>query len=266
MNETHNSGVYTPLYYDIAFDFRDIPKQADFLEEVFEKFAGRKMNSIIELGCGPAYFVREFAKRGKRSIGLDISPQMTEYAEKLLRDESLEAEVITGDMLDFSLSSPVDMAILMMDSLSHILTPDDFIRHLQSTASNLSEGGIYLLECAHPADNMAGDKRVKSSWKMERDGVSVETCWGYPEDVEDHITQTVMTTTTLNVRDNGRVMEIREVIPQRYYFYDEICAYVKLSGVLEMAGSFGEMNINQPFDNSKKSWRMNLVLRKKNKG
>ncbi len=257
-----HSCIYTPLYYDIAFNFRDISKQSDFLEDVYEKYTGRKLDSIIELGCGPAYFVREFAKRGKRSIGLDISAQMTEYAKSLLNREGLEAEVITGDMLDFSLDSPVDMAILMMDSLSHILSPGDFIRHLRSVARNLSDGGIYLLECSHPSDNMAGDKKVKNSWKMEREGIAVETTWGYPGDVEDHIRQRVMTTTTLNIRDNGRELEIREVIPQRYYFYDEICAYVSLSGVLEMAGSYGEMNINQPFDNSKESWRMNIVLRK----
>lgn len=262
-NKTIDSGIYTPLYYDIAFDFRDIPKQADFLEEVFEKFAGRKLSSIIELGCGPAYFVREFGKRGKRSIGLDISPQMTEYAKMLLNRDGLKAEVITGDMLDFSLDSPVDMAVLMMDSISHILSPPDFIRHLKCVASNLSEGGIYLLECSHPSDNMAGDKRAQNSWKMERDGISVETYWGAPGDVEDHIRQTTMTTTTLKVRDYSGEKEIREVIPQRYYFYDEIWAYTELSGVSEIVEVFGDVNIGQPFDNSKKSWRMVPVLRKK---
>ena len=261
--KTSSNGAYSPLYYDIAFDFRDIPKQTDFLEKVYEKFNDSSLNSILELGCGPGYFVEEFAKRGKRSVGLDLSPEMVKYSQDRLEKAGVKGELITGDMMDFSLSTPVDMAFLMMDSISHILSPDDFIKHLKSVAKSLNDGGIYFVECAHPSDNFKGDCRVKNSWVMERDGVKVETTWGDPGDSEDHIQQLTMTTVTLKVNEKGREFEIKEVLPQRYYFTDEIKAYARLSGVFEIVDWYGSMDINQPFDNTKKSWRMNIVLKKK---
>jgi len=261
-----NPDVYNlARYYEIAFDFRDIPKQADFLEQIFEKFSGGKMKSVIELGCGPGYFVEEFAQRGKRAIGLDIAPKMVEYTGKKLARKNLKAELLVGDMLDYSISAPVDMALLMMDSVSHILTPEDFIGHLKSVAGNLTDSGIYFIEFSHPGDDLKNDKRAKNSWKMERDGIIVETTWGLPGDFTDPITQVTDTTITMDISENGKTFGIRNNFPQRFYMAQEVLAYVKLSRAFEFMEWYGGFDINQPFDNSKKSWRMNVVLKKADK-
>jgi len=262
--EPLHSRIYSlPLYYDIAFDFRHIPRQSDFLEEVFRDITGRELESILDLGCGPGYYVEEFAKRGKRSTGIDISPEMIEYARRKISGQHLTTELIVGDFLDFSLHDPVDMAILMLDSASYILTNDSFIKHLECVASNLNHGGLYFIEFPHPADVIKGEQRLKNHWVTQRNGIVVETNWGFPSDRVDTISQVTQTTVSMRITDRGETFEERETSPQKFYMAQEILAIVRLSGVFEFINWYGDFKISQPLDNSPESKMMNVVLRKR---
>lgn len=265
MELLHSEIYRLPLYYDIAFDFRDIPQQADFLEEVFGDATGRDPDSIIDLGCGPGYFVEEFANRGKRSTGIDISPEMIEYARRKISKKHLTTELIVGDFLDFSLHDPVDMAILMLDSVSYILTYDNFIKHLECVASNLNPNGIYFIEFSHPADIIMSEQRAKNHWVSERDGIVVETNWGCPSDKVDAIGQITQTTVSMRITDRGETFGIKETSSQKFYTAQEVLALVRLSGVFDFVNWYGDFNTSQPLDNSRKSWRMNVVLQKRNR-
>lgn len=258
----HEDYYKTPLYYDIAFDFRETAMQADFFEQVFAKYTGRKLTSIIELGFGPGYFILEFARRNITTMGLDLSPEMLEYTQEKLSSAGLNARLIQGDMLNFKLEEPVDMALLLMDSASYILTSRDFVNHLQCVAENLKENGIYFMEFSHPGDDLKSQGRVQSRWTAERDGIIVETCWGMPEDAMDVIEQITQTTVRLKVNDHGREFELFDTAPQKFYSAQEVLALVQLSGVFRFAGWYGDFKMDQPLDNSNKSWRMNIVLQK----
>ena len=79
------SGVYDhPEYYDIAFDFRDIPAEVDISEACFERFARTKVKSVLELGSGNCPHMAEFIKRGYRYFGLDNNEAMIPHHRQCL--------------------------------------------------------------------------------------------------------------------------------------------------------------------------------------
>ncbi|MCE1246848.1 MAG: class I SAM-dependent methyltransferase [Firmicutes bacterium] len=258
----HNVIYNKPLYYEILFSYRDFSAEVDFLTAVFGKHAGRELKSVVELACGPGDHALEFAQRGIRAVGIDISGEMVEYAAQRADEAGSSAVFIRGDMLDFSLDKPVDSALLMISSIGYILNGDDFVRHLKAVAKNLTEGGIYFIEAPHPSSIIGNEPRTQNNWVMNRDGVEVEMTWGFPEDYTDPITQITDTSVLVKVCDNGENFEFSDKAPQREYTYQEIKALVRLSGVFEIAEVYGGFDMAQPFDNSPKSWRMNLVLRK----
>lgn len=53
-----------PKYYDIAFSYRDIPKEVDVFEECIRRFAKTPVKRMLELCCGPAPHMVELVKRG----------------------------------------------------------------------------------------------------------------------------------------------------------------------------------------------------------
>lgn len=66
-------------YYEIAFSFVDSERQADLFEKFIKKYSKTGVKSVLDLACGTALQLREMAKRGYKSIGLDASSKMLDY-------------------------------------------------------------------------------------------------------------------------------------------------------------------------------------------
>src|ERR1700689_3766198 len=91
-------------------------------------------------------------------------------------------------MRDFRLPGDVDLAVTMLNSLCHLLSLDDMLRHLASVARHLSRNGLYIMELAHPADFFAAEHRTSSEWSTEvADGI-VSVRWGAKDQI-DPVTQ-----------------------------------------------------------------------------
>lgn len=262
MNELSTYSL--PKYYDIAFDFREMDREMKFIKDLCKRHLGRPLESVVELGCGPAYHAIHLSKEPgiRRSFGIDSSPEMVEYAQEKNRRESGDAEIELGDMRDFKLDQPVDLALCMLATFHLLLSNDDMISCLRSTASNLMPGGMFIIECSHPSDIFSSKQTTANEWTMERDGISVTTRWGETGDPKDPITQIDQVTVGFEVDDSGEHKEFKIVEPTRMLTYQEMVLLVEVSGVFRLVDVFGANDVNQPFDNQKGSWRMTAVLRK----
>ena len=105
-----------PRYYDILFR-RSVAPEIDFLVDLFRTHLGRPLRSLIELGCGPGYHARAFALRGYAASGLDRSEEMIRFARQEAEREGAAVEWIVGDLRDFQLPTPVDLACCLFDSI-----------------------------------------------------------------------------------------------------------------------------------------------------
>src|SRR5487761_2430820 len=106
--------------YDIAFGDRDFSAECDFLTWCLDTHGiGSTQPSFLEVPCGPARHAREFASRGWRSIGLDMSTDMLEYATQAANVEGVKLKTLCADMCAFSLDEPVCLIANMMESLTH---------------------------------------------------------------------------------------------------------------------------------------------------
>ena len=251
-------------YYDIAFDFRDVKKECDFFIQVHGK---EKPNGFLELGAGPAVHTIEMAKRGVRACAMDLSEHMVKYGQEKAKSEDTEIDYICDNMIDFKTNNRFDIAVLLMASTGYIHTNNDFVRHLQRVAESLNDGGVYILEMSHPRDLFAGTNNEPAStitdWEMKKGGITVKTQWGKQGDRFDPIRQIDETSVLLTVDDNGNKTIIEDTSPQRLYSHQEICALVKLSGCFEIKNLYGSLDMDIPFNNEDKAWRMVPVLKKK---
>ncbi|MGH2541770.1 MAG: class I SAM-dependent methyltransferase, partial [Ardenticatenaceae bacterium] len=127
-----------PRFYDIAFGWRDVPAEGEFMLECYQRARGRAAASVLEVACGPGQHARFFAARGLRSVGLDHSVAMLEYARLQPGGDDPDVSWVLGEMRDFELDQPVDLACCLMDSLSHLLTFDDLLAHFAAVARNVS--------------------------------------------------------------------------------------------------------------------------------
>ncbi|MFA5094316.1 MAG: class I SAM-dependent methyltransferase, partial [Candidatus Omnitrophota bacterium] len=138
-----------PEYCDIAYDWGRAG-ECDFIETCAEKFSSGKGRRILDIACGTGIHLREFARRGYETCGIDSSPEMAEYVKKRSAAEELAADCRVSDMKGFILPGKYSFAICMLDSFRYMLTDEDISIHLGAVSESLDKGGIYFIDLWMP--------------------------------------------------------------------------------------------------------------------
>jgi SAM-dependent methyltransferase len=249
--------------YDLVFSGRDHAQEIIFSEWCFNKHSKIKDQSrtVLEVASGPAHHAKEFARKGWQTSALDISEEMLEYAK--LTSPELNINYIQDDMLSFRLDEPVDFITNFNESITHILTNEDFILHLKTVSKNLKPGGIYLIETAHPYYFFPDEE--PNLYKIFNGDEEFEFLFGKPDDDYDPVKQIWNLTIELKIKKNGKIVEdyISNSL-HRWYLSQELRAFVQLSGEFDEYWFYGSMEVPPAeltdFENSDS---MILVLRKK---
>ena len=254
----HKEIYQRAVYYDIVFD-RDVSREVAFMQAALRKFAGRELTSMIDIACGPGYHARACARQGLRAVGLDLRPEMLSFAQKQAPDAPVEW--FLGNMCEFHLSAPVDMAVCVYDSIDAMITDDMMVAHFQAIAANLTPGGLYLIECIHPRDCSPAHYGVHRH-RGSRNGVLVECLIGINRPEFDPVTGVGEVEFLMRIHEKGQVTAISERSNERLNAPRDLAYLTEKSGALKVAGWFGDFNLDQPLDNSPKSQSMIALLQK----
>ncbi len=262
----HNhTTFYSRAYlYDLAFRFKRVDLENDTIIKLFEQLNGRLPGSFLDIAAGPATNALDMHTRHALDVNaLDYSKEMVEYGQELATRQAVPLRYFHGDMRNFQLPAPVDLAAMFMASTGYLLTNDDMVSHLRAVASNLTTQGIYILEMTHPRDVFAMDSSTNQEWEERHDGCAVKVKWGLPDDPFDPIQQIRYVTASLTYSTATDSGTMSEQCPQREFTYQEMRALVDLSGAFDWITTLGAWDIAVPCEKESRAWRMIPVLRKR---
>ncbi len=87
--------LYTVLaeYYDAIYrrGAKRVSREIDFVEELFQNEAERKVRKILDLACGTGIPTLELARCGYRVMGLDLHEEMLTVARQKAKTPLQEA-------------------------------------------------------------------------------------------------------------------------------------------------------------------------------
>jgi SAM-dependent methyltransferase len=264
-DKAHGAMSYSPYVhpevYEVAFSFRDYSSAVDFIVEAAGKAGLAQIGTVVDLGCGPGQYCREFARRGVKSFGVDLSPEMVAYAQQKCSVQRLDCRILQADFRDFQLPQKADLAVCMMATFGCLLSNSDVTDHLGAVADNLTDGGIYVIEFPHPRDLYDPERNKKDVWDIEKGGMKVHTDWG-SDGVFDPLTEIDSATVKMSYEKDGRTFSFCSPDHARRLGFGQFRTLVKLSGRFEIVATYGDLDVYRPLDNSRKSWRMIPVLRR----
>jgi SAM-dependent methyltransferase len=273
------SSIYDkPELYELACGYRDVPAEVTAITAWCAAHHDGPVRSVLELAAGPAEHARELGRRGLRATALDWSAAMCRYAAGRAKADGVELSVVEADMRDFAIAGPdgarvqFDLAITMLNSVCHLFTLDDLVRHLAAVRAQLAPGGLYVVELAHPADFFAAVPRTSSEWTVDAPGVHADVSWGGRSDRIDPLTQVTREHMTITVTtDDGTIRTVSDVVPNRFWTLTEFTAAVALSnatavstgapGSFELTATYGDFDQTTTLD-APAAWRMVLILRR----
>lgn len=220
-----------PHYYEIAFSFVDVKKQADLFEKFIKKYSKIKVKRILDIACGPSLQLRELAKRNYEVVGLDLSPQMLNYLKQKAKEENIKIETIKADMINFRLKKRVDFVFIMMGSFG-FKNNEELLKHFDCVSNSLKRGGLYLIE------NMELDwlNFKPQNWIIKKDEIEVKT--NYKLKQKNPLFQTSEENIVLEVNDNGKKLRFIEKRIVKHIFPQEFLTLVKLNNKFEFLGWF----------------------------
>lgn len=262
MEREHREFYLNPLYYDIAFDVRDTGRECEFMEFLVHEHAKRRAASVLELAAGPGYHALWFARRGLRSVALDLELAMVDHLHVKARAQGTPLEVIQADMRSFKLEEPVDLACNLFASFCYLLDHEDVLANLAAVHAALAPGGLYVIELPHPRKYLRHDVVTKDDWVMERDGVRVHTRWDIDQAVPDPLTQILDVRSECEVTEGGRKRKIKSRGRQRLFFAQELKLLAECRGLFKVVAWYGAMDRKVPFSYAKQAWRMVGVLQR----
>jgi hypothetical protein len=164
-------------------------------------------------------------------------------------------------MRDFKLDAPVDLALAVFDAIDALTDDGDVVQHFKTVAANLTPGGIYVLDNTHPRDTSLKEYGTYR-YSGERDGVKVDIVWATNQPVFELENSVAYVETELHIDDHGKKSVLKDTAREKLVTPLGIKLSAELSGMLKVAGWYGDFDLNQPFDFSPGAERMITVLQK----
>lgn len=79
--------------------------------ELFEFIQTHPAGRAIDLGCGTGTNLVTLVQAGWQATGIDFAPRAIQIARKKLKAQHIQAELITGDVTNFEVAQPFDLAL-----------------------------------------------------------------------------------------------------------------------------------------------------------
>ncbi|MEL6257040.1 MAG: methyltransferase domain-containing protein [Bacteroidota bacterium] len=121
-------------------------------QAIIDAILDQKPQSFWDLGCGEGWLTREMSKRGIKTLGTDVIPDLLEIARK--KDQVGSYELLAfEDLNSFSPQQKYELiccnfSLIGKESVDHIFT------HISSF---LSAGGKFIVQTLHP-ETACGDE------------------------------------------------------------------------------------------------------------
>lgn len=202
---------------------------ADFFEKALALSKGSR---LLDVPCGHGRFALEFARRGCRVTGVDLSPEFLAAARARSKSENLEITWRQADMRDLPRAA-FDAALCAGNSFGY-LDDEGNAAFLAAVARALLPGGRFLLDSGYVAESALPNFRADR--EMTAGGVRFAAHNAY-----DPETGRVASRYTLT---KGETVETREA-SHRIYTVSQVLAMMREVG-FEDFECFGAADATDP--------------------
>lgn len=128
-----------------------------------------KKSRILDIGCGPGFYLQRLAKMGHECAGIDYSPASIDYAKSEAAKDGLDINYIPGDMRTAVFGSEFDLVMNIFGEIN-VFTRSDAGIILKKVAGAIAEGGNVLFE-VQKYESLEKRGQLPPSWHSAPSGL-----------------------------------------------------------------------------------------------
>lgn len=222
--------------YDRLMDDFDYPAWAEYYLRLLKR-AGCAPKTMCECGCGTGSMTLEFARRGLKITGVDLSGEMLAQAQKKARAAGLMVSFVQQDMTCLTLPRRVDAIVACCDGVNYLTDMRQVKAFFRAARQWLRPGGALAFDVStgrklleRMGDAFFGEDRdeVTYLWQNRREGRLVR-----------------MELTFFLRREDGLYERFDEAQTQRAHTIQELTGALAECG-FSQASVFGEQTFDPP--------------------
>ena len=224
----------------------DYEAWADFFEECFDRFLGKRPEIVLDLACGTGRMTRTLAKRGYDMIGVDGSDSMLSEA---YMQEGEGILYLLQDMRSFELYGTVGATVCCLDSINYLLDPKDVKKVFSLVHNYLDPDGIFIFDVntPHKFENIYGNEAYILEDESEEGAVFCG--WQNEYDRESGICDFYLSLFEEN--EDGTYSRSDEHQRERCYDYEALCTLLSESG-FEIIGRYADYEFSEAKENTER--------------
>jgi len=140
--ERKNAYAELAKWFEYLNDDCDYEKWSQYLILSLKEYP---LATGLDVGCGGGWFTRAFQKAGYRMTGVDVSPQMLEYAQDQARKEGVRSAYVLGDIAKLKLPARFDFVSAINDCVNYI-PKEKLYTAFKNVRSALNKKGIFFFD------------------------------------------------------------------------------------------------------------------------
>ena len=222
--------------YDLLMDDFDYPAWAAYYLELLAR-AGVRPVTLCDCACGTGSMSLEFARRGLRVTGVDISREMLELAGEKARQSGVSLRFVCQNMTQLTLPRPVDALVCACDGVNYLTSDKRALAFFRAAHKSIRPGGALAFDVSSPYKirNILGN----SFFGEERD----EVAYLWQNALEDDI---VTMDITFFLREEGELYRrVSETHRQRVHEPERLKALLEEAGFTGVQ-IYGDQSFEEP--------------------
>jgi len=225
--------------YDYLVTGVDFEGWIDYVEELLGRF-NLHAASVADIACGTGNTAFPFARRGYKTVGVDISGEMLALARLKAETQNLDVPFIEQDMRELALPEQADLITCFHDGLNYLPDIREISQTFQRVYDNLRPGGAFIFDLNRVTWLSGSDN---SPVVVEEQDMTLIWQSGYEQENELWTIKL-----TAFVRDGDTYRKFTETHREKGYQPAEIFSNLSRTG-FHVLGSFNAFNFN-PADES----------------
>ncbi|MFC0226556.1 class I SAM-dependent methyltransferase [Serratia aquatilis] len=124
---------------------------------------------ILDIGCGPGFYLQRLAQKGFQCTGVDFSPASIRYARQQAASAGLDISYHCQDIRQFKAEATYDF-IMMTFGEFNVFSKAESLAILNNAANWLKPGGQLIIE-VHTEDEIKRQGESENHWGAHQQGL-----------------------------------------------------------------------------------------------
>lgn len=215
-------------YYDELICNVDYAARAAYFDQLIKKFGGSH-GILLDVACGTGSLSFEMEKLGYDVIGADISEEMLGIANEKRYEFGSRVLFLNQSMQELDLYGTVDAAICALDSVNHIIEPEELTQGFRRIALFLDPDGIFIFD----ANTIYKHQHILGNETFVYDCEDVYCVWQNEYHEQNHVVDIQLD--FFGECEDGRYDRAQELFCERAYSDEEMRTMLLAAGLQVIA-------------------------------